>query len=279
MHVVYRPGIFPFLRLPAEIRNMVYSYLFQGSVSTASIRVGNRARLSARWLDAEDKVVSEKPSTNILALCRTISQEVASVFYGSIVFSFSGMSDLRTFLVGVGSCARLIRHVKVIYYSNYNARPAMDLLTQAVELRSLHLAQHQPYDHVFRPNSNNMMYNLTLSLKPLFEVLHNNRNDREAVVSILHIEANIAECAKGASGCAECGKAKEHKDKIMAQLRDRVFRYLSDRRSNEMEETAGNGNREEEDDYSYLIPQPAPARRETGRPRRRATLVTSYAED
>jgi len=277
---------FRFLELPAEIRNMVYSHLLGDDTMKVRIRVGYHSRISGEWLDAHDEKVPMKPSTNILSVCRSVFDEAASVFYGSPVFVVSSMTDLRKLLTGFGSCTKYLRHLTISYFSAYNTGAAFRLLGEATGLRSLHISFFTAHMGDRWGRAWREIEHLTSALKPFLLTLQEARNDREAVFSILQLRSPEPLCPLirirvSTRPCPECEEGEEDYADFMAHFKRVAFKYLNDRAPEKVDENASGlvDEQEDDEDYSYLVPQPAPERRETGRPKRRATLANSYAED
>ncbi|CAN9135967.1 unnamed protein product [Alternaria alternata] len=86
LHVVYRPGIFPFLRLPAEIRNMIYHYVFYGTATIqqkkGQVPVGRERNISKR----PTKPPMDSPNLSLLYVSRQLHHETALLPYMLTIF-------------------------------------------------------------------------------------------------------------------------------------------------------------------------------------------------
>ena len=135
---------FPFIRLPLELRNMVYRELLvmPGPIDLGKTR---RSRPSVMLLDNEEpdsrmsRKISKHPRVfGIFLVSEQIRQEAISVYFGGNRFHATGSARLADFLCRIDADARnAIRGVSIIYGTGQNAGKAFDLLAQCRGLRKL----------------------------------------------------------------------------------------------------------------------------------------------
>lgn len=120
---------FPFLKLPAELRILVYSFVFGGEerVRIGSIKQTNepkravRASLEGlpfrdsyrRKRDDRARVDALSPVQKLLTLSKQVLEEAAPVIYSDRYFRFIDTRVFKIWLNSIGDMRRLVRHVHV----------------------------------------------------------------------------------------------------------------------------------------------------------------------
>jgi hypothetical protein len=94
-HVFERSGVFPFLRLPAEIRDMVYYYVFYATSHVVLTWVPSMTlELRPIILPRPMKPPMERPNLSLLYVSRQLHHETALLPYKHTVFLFPVMKYL-----------------------------------------------------------------------------------------------------------------------------------------------------------------------------------------
>jgi len=242
---------FHFLTLPAEIRNMIYMQIFGGLPEKVQVYATQRKRHVRSWTGPKGKP-SKVHELNILATCRSIHHEAASMFYESVQFELES-SSLHSFLSALPVHLEYIHKVTMDMGGTEGARRALRLLSKVKHLELLHVVFHRHN----RPTHVNAEH-LSDILCQLLEDLQEKINDREAV------------CRKITFDCRARWWDPTSVDLITRdEFKRVVFTYLHD---------------VPEADRSQIHASPTvvdehPARRETGRPKRAAvTKIISHTE-
>jgi hypothetical protein len=162
--------IFPFMQLPAELRNKVYGYALsaEGGVFVTSKSKGYRRlaqrcigsecepQFNTRWQryyqnqknnDEEEQEPQERSAfvPNLLAVCKTIHAEAGSVLYSQPI-TVADNYALLAFLNQIrAKHVRMLRHVTIMQWCGGRAHksinfPAIAMLSSATELRRLSIA-------------------------------------------------------------------------------------------------------------------------------------------
>ena len=280
---------FRFLGLPPEIRNMIYDHLLGGEGDPLSISMARNNRGFHSLRTGHGYRTNE--SIALLSSCKQVSLEATPVFYGINKFEFACTTSMSRFLDSIGSNVRLLKKISVQKVVHSTMRKAFASLHAATSLDSLHFRLLGSFRYNWYPE-----YTARV-LRGLFTALQGVRNDREAVFTILSLARyGSVVCRKHGSypSASVCNKQKEHEEKHMADIKQAVFQYLTDKpkeciQAEGHSNTMGNsdssadmaGVSDEDDDYSYLTAAAEPAqRRDTGRPKQRAVTEKniSYME-
>jgi hypothetical protein len=90
LQVVYRSGVYPFLRLPAEIRNIIYHYSFYGTGYMGEIRCTPRTVLKLRssFSGLPTERPEDSPNVSLLYVSRQLYHETALLLYKLTAFCF-----------------------------------------------------------------------------------------------------------------------------------------------------------------------------------------------
>ena len=149
---------FRFLELPAEIRNMIYSHLFEDGreVQIGTYKPHGKPRRpvsptfrtpgwgtkpqGAVWDSENGKWDGQEHSSHaILRVCRQLLSEAAPVAYGGNIYGATRFCDLNLFLTSIGSMRRFLRHVRLPnrQHGSSSAVLVFKALRDALDLRSV----------------------------------------------------------------------------------------------------------------------------------------------
>ncbi|KAK6004566.1 hypothetical protein QM012_008428 [Aureobasidium pullulans] len=158
---------FPFLDLPAEIRNMIYCLVLE--------RAGCRVRLSGKhsgvistdWYDANDRYISkddEPYSTSLIRVNKQVSVESSPYLFSRHTFEFSDSTMLQRFLEYLGpERVKSLVSISVSQTYKISVRQAYQLLSPAVSLTKLEL-KHYRYGYRSRYDWSSVLLPLLQSL-------------------------------------------------------------------------------------------------------------------
>ncbi|KAI9741954.1 MAG: hypothetical protein M1834_000343 [Cirrosporium novae-zelandiae] len=117
---------FPFLQLPAEIRNIVYGLLLTTDVIELPRLYYNINRRSAAWESAQRSAVKKAKFKNIfleiLQTCSQINIEATIIMYGCNTFKYRnpfGVKNAPDFMLPLGKL-RFVRNLKLVLIDDYN---------------------------------------------------------------------------------------------------------------------------------------------------------------
>ncbi len=149
IHNRVRSHNFPILRLPLELRLMVYKFALTFPCDGVRWTVRGLHRFSGQ---VNGRFVPEADPKELLALLsvsRQIYNEAMGIFYSENSFEFSSLSILWSFLSGIGKKKRkFLRHLAFEYCSYYHEQFYSDkrfaphvfkLFKDELTLRSLHI--------------------------------------------------------------------------------------------------------------------------------------------
>ena len=158
--------IFPFERLPAELRNTIYKL---DLVSDVPIRIthsrGRRstAKLLANgvtWtpntdevrphghLMVDDNEYKKLGASSLMRTGRAVYEEATSVLYGCNTFALASAPSLRTLLTFIGARTESLRYVSLEGWSPADVCKGLELLAKSTHLRELALGV--PLYHTLR---------------------------------------------------------------------------------------------------------------------------------
>ncbi|KAK4505229.1 hypothetical protein PRZ48_003192 [Zasmidium cellare] len=223
---------FRFLALPAEIRNLIYEFLFQTSCRVAIRKVRSR-------------YVPARPAYSVLRVNRQVQAEAAPVGYGKPQFSFNCLSDLKNFLDDIGSMSQFLGHIGFHhhFYHRTVATSTFHRLKDAKRLRSLtflHLTvcEQARSDHKLTTASQ-----LAADLRPLFKVLQRAQKSSDSPINVLDIlklgeeayrtickdgkDGKDCDCGKGWYNCpTKCQFKEKHIEEAQARVRKALAKEL-----------------------------------------------------
>lgn len=122
---------FPFMKLPLELRNMVWKELL---VMPGLIVMG-----STKLRLGRPRVIPINPIYGVFLVSKQIRQEAITTYFGNNEFIALDVAALAEFLYCIGPDAcNLIRKIWIYYSRGKNAGKAFKLLTQCGSLRKIH---------------------------------------------------------------------------------------------------------------------------------------------
>ncbi|KAK5130774.1 hypothetical protein LTR08_001664 [Meristemomyces frigidus] len=163
-----RKGAFPFLKLPAELRNVIYQMVFQFPSSGLGFaeyglpmllqREADDSRVASAWSDSDSgDALDAPPMSKTLALLRANKQiyaEALPFFYRDNLFHFADLAAFVDFAQRLSS-ERLQHlgslHVRIIRWSGHSFQPvghyqsAMQAIGNVKELKKLTLEVEDEY--------------------------------------------------------------------------------------------------------------------------------------
>ena len=150
--------IFPFEKLPAELREMVYKELFvrktvrlKYCTPAANIHIvkawttPNCSSEKEKKLKAKDRIFLGKTGAAILCASRQIYNEALPVLYGWNTFEFQSTRAIRPWLTQTGSGIELLQSVSIMSCSRVGLILDMRALRKATSLKELKFGL-LPYD-------------------------------------------------------------------------------------------------------------------------------------
>lgn len=191
MKSVTKRKMFPFLSLPPELRNLIYSFVL---VDPSGIRLKSRSRAfrrtAVRSTTALDGEYHSSLAPNILLLNREIYKEAQPILYGGNQIILDDTYTLHTFLASIGSknCAALT-NIKILAWGQgrgvYKAmnHAAFTLLAQATNLQRLNLSGRLHW----RDGPSEYATQLYRDGFHFFETFGSVKGRKDAVVDILQI--------------------------------------------------------------------------------------------
>lgn len=215
---------FPFLDLPAEIRNMIYSLVLERPGCHIWLSCKHSGVISTRWYCPKGRYMSshdEPYSTGLMRVNKQISIESTPYLFSRHTFEFSDSTMMQRFLEYLGP-KRTESLVSVLVNQQYavSAKQAYNLLSPAVSLTKLEI--HSTYSYHYG-------YYHTVSdwspvLLPLFQSLHSAGRSRDDIFDIIDIPGAVkGDCQKHGSyknGVnKDCEKAVTAYDDFYKKLR------------------------------------------------------------
>ncbi|KAK4898183.1 hypothetical protein LTR27_004190 [Elasticomyces elasticus] len=146
-----------FLDLPTEIRNVIYDLALRHEKSLQLdsypptppkvVNYDYAKHITLLYGDERDRYPSPPPPTpylnaSLLQVSRQVYDEAVPILFGANTFAFSALyraseSLLHTFLQGIGTSRKHLRHIKILEIHNYaTLRSALHLLKDAKHLDS-----------------------------------------------------------------------------------------------------------------------------------------------
>ncbi|KAI5241701.1 hypothetical protein E4T47_05787 [Aureobasidium subglaciale] len=221
--------VFPFLRLPAEIRNMIYSLVLERPGHKLYIYGKNSGVINTLWL-RDDGVprVQQHYSSSLMRVNKQINVESTPYLFSRHTFDFSDSTMMQKFLEHIGP-ERIQSLVAVHVQKQYRTtmRKAYQLLSPAVSLSELKLFcspyQYHPYNTAFLwPNA----------LLPLVQAWCTEVDrSREDVMSIISMPGAVRGfCDQHGSFCnkqlAVCVQKESAYDEFYKELREEIFKSM-----------------------------------------------------
>jgi hypothetical protein len=132
---------FPFLDLPAEIRNMIYSLVLERPGSHIWLSGKHSGVIHTRWFTSEGRyVANDGYSTSLMRVNKQIAVESTPYLFSRHTFEFTDSTMMQRFLEYIGpERTKSLISVQVNQQYAVSMRKAYDLLSPAVSLTKLHI--------------------------------------------------------------------------------------------------------------------------------------------
>ncbi|PPJ56961.1 hypothetical protein CBER1_00504 [Cercospora berteroae] len=240
---------FPFLDLPAEIRQMIYDECFLDERGTSisqlkrrghAHRVVSHGRLlgtSARWNGSKATWTNKPPSAlGLLTANKQIWDEVSSTIYGN-TFHFPDFKTCQTFLEQIGTMRSLLRDVvfEPRAYQTTKARTVFFKLREAKRLRSLtiHFLEFASKDS---GSGGVSIATFAADCKTMMVSLHKSRKTQEdlpVVLDLVHFTSQCSDCWLSSRGTTpwpkhdcECERLKPEYEAAQKDFRGFIADYV-----------------------------------------------------
>ncbi|KEQ95100.1 hypothetical protein AUEXF2481DRAFT_234920 [Aureobasidium subglaciale EXF-2481] len=220
--------VFPFLRLPAEIRNMIYSLVLERPGHKLYIYGKNSGVINTLWLrDDGAPRVQQHYSSSLMRVNKQINVESIPYLFSRHTFDFSDSTMMQKFLEHIGP-ERIQSLVAVHVQKQFRTtmRKAYQLLSPAVSLSELKLFSslyHPYYNTAFLwPNA----------LLPLVQAwCTEGGRSREDVMSIISMPGAVRGfCDQHGSFCNKqltvCVQKECAYDEFYKELREEIFKSM-----------------------------------------------------
>ncbi|THX57986.1 hypothetical protein D6D06_03332 [Aureobasidium pullulans] len=221
---------FSFLELPAEIRNMIYSYVLERPGWSLHISGKNSGVIEPRWRKESGEWVTpamDSYSTSLMRVNKQISAESTPYLFSRHKFEFPDSTMMYRFLEYIGP-ERVKSLVSVCVGTQYHttAKKAFKLLGHAISLTKLELAESY-----YRGNYYSHMLRWHIQMLPFIQALCLAGRSREDAIGIVSITGAIrGSCSTHGyfrpGSVDECGKAKKAYDEFYKTMREKMGKVL-----------------------------------------------------
>lgn len=141
---------FPLMRLPLEIRNMIYKETLI-MPSPIMLEAGYGTWIKKKVYVVELSTPTQASICNLFQASRTLYRETIPIYFGHNTFKVDSFEGLTGFLTSIGPDYRRNIHSLDLTYSGKAPAKAMKLLTECIGLRSLRLClTYGTLEHVRR---------------------------------------------------------------------------------------------------------------------------------
>jgi hypothetical protein len=198
---------FPFLDLPAEIRNMIYSLVLERPGCHIWLSGKHSGVIHTRWYNPEGRYISsnvEPYSTSLMRVNKQIAVESTPYLFSRHTFEFSDSTMMQRFLEYLGP-ERTESLVSVLVNQQYavSAKKAYSLLSPAVSLTKLEFLS----TYSFHYGWHYVVSDWCPVLLPLVQSLHSAGRSLDDIFDIIIIRGAVrGECQKHGSFKAEVNK-------------------------------------------------------------------------
>lgn len=213
---------FPFLDLPAEIRNMIYSLVLERPGGTVRISGKHSGVIGTDWYDNNNCYISkdaEPYSTSLMRVNKQVSVESTPYLFSRHTFEFADSTMLQRFLEYLGpELVKSLVSISVFQSYKNSVKQAYQLLSPAISLAKLEL-KHHIYGHHSR-------YDWPSILLPLLQSLcsEGGKSRQEAYGIFTMSGAVNGYCTKHGSFRSnvdtECKKGKQAYEDFYKKLHD-----------------------------------------------------------
>lgn len=141
---------FPFLQLPAEIRNHIYGHALIPEEKVVTFYVW--ARKVKRWRreDVYNSPNFEPVSTNLILANKQVQQEAQQILYSEVAFAFDTPRKFSMFMAQIGSCAVYLRKISLRDFQSRRHWDAIGAaaneLIAARKLKGFRISSRQSFD-------------------------------------------------------------------------------------------------------------------------------------
>ncbi|KAI5200336.1 hypothetical protein E4T39_05777 [Aureobasidium subglaciale] len=221
--------IFPFLKLPAEIRNMIYSLVLERPGYRIRFYGKHSGVINTMWLrdDGSWLPTSKNPySSSLMRVNKQINVESTPYLFSRHTFEFSDSTMLQRFLEYIGpERVQSLVAVSVKRQFRTSLKKAYQLLSPAVCLTKLKLSSWYCYHY-------HLQYAWSDALLPLIQALcADGGRSREDIINIISIPGAI----RGTCGehgmftskmLGDCKKEQKAYKKFYRELREEICKAL-----------------------------------------------------
>ncbi|KAF1348935.1 hypothetical protein BDV97DRAFT_194971 [Delphinella strobiligena] len=288
---------FPFMELPPELRNMIYTFLLAPKGYDISLRGKKAGNFQARFQARATPQARARPSLTqglaMLSVSKEIHEEAASVFYGCNRFVAYGFPALMSFLVHNRPHLRDVKVEQVEpKYSYSHRKMEASILAASVQLAKSQDLTHLEFDlsDVTNTLDTKEVGNRTSAgLVPIMKMLAERGEDVSKILNVITLSeddsckpshAYLAHSLPLTKGCRYCTARKRRFEELQALLEENVKAFL-DQLEYEIQEEAIAKAQAKRDEIKRKLQAAEPAvRRDTGRPKRQGVTdhMVSYVE-
>lgn len=182
---------FPFLDLPAEIRNMIYSLVLERPGYHIELSGKHSGIIQSRWYKPGSGYISrsDQPySTSLMRVNKQISVETTPYLFSRHKFEFTDTTMMQRFLEYIGperTTSLVTVEVNQVYA--ISTTQALNLLSPAVSLTKLRIKTMQCYGYGYKRHTPDW----ALVLLPLFQSLCSAGKSRDDVLGMLDISGVV----------------------------------------------------------------------------------------
>jgi hypothetical protein len=221
---------FPFLDLPAEIRNMIYSLVLERPGYHIELSGKHSGVIHTRWYNRGRGYISrhdEPYSTSLMRVNKQISVESMPYLFSRHTFEFRDSTMMQRFLEYIGP-ERTKSLVSVAVSQQYaiSIRQAYDLLSSAVSLTKLeiHSSYWYPYGH-------HALFDWPTILLPVFQSMLSANRSRDDIFNLITIHGAVkGSCQAHGQFSTEvdkdCKKSVTAYENFNKKLRDDIDKEL-----------------------------------------------------
>lgn len=177
---------FPFLNLPAEIRNMIYSLVLERPGYYIDLSGKRSATIQCRWYKPGSGYIprhAEPYSTSLMRVNKQISAESSPYLFTRHTFEFVDTTMMQMFLEYIGpECTKSLVSVQVNQLYAVSTRQAFILLSAAVSLTKLQI--RTAYYFVYNSNYTPEWPSILL---PLVQSLYSAGRSRDDIFDIITV--------------------------------------------------------------------------------------------
>ncbi|THY72021.1 hypothetical protein D6C86_06339 [Aureobasidium pullulans] len=217
---------FPFLELPAEIRNMIYSYVLERPGWNLHISGKQSGVIEPRWRKKSGEWITpamDSYSTSLMRVNKQISAESTPYLFSRHMFEFPDTTMMQRFLDYIGpKRVESLVSVRVDTQYHTSAKKAYKLLAPATSLTKVELSafRFRRYYRAYTPDWH-------LYLLPLIQGMCLAGRSREDAIGSISIVGNIeGHCLVHGHFYGEliekCDKAKTAFEEFYKKLRDKM---------------------------------------------------------